>query len=807
MTAPALAVRQGGGLPARRAMLRWARRMLRREWRSQALLIALLLTAVAATVCGASVLANLPPPVEPTFGTAKVVFVLKGSAPALAADVASLRGANGTMDVVGHTSEQAPGLALPVDYRAQSLGGAFTGGLLAIHRGRYPTGTGEAAITSGLARLLGLRPGGTITLDGHARAIVGVAENPADLTDDFVLVAPGAGPAPTDVSVFLGPGARNPGGLHTLDEQRGLGADHNQLAIATLILAAATILLLLVAFVAAAGFAVLAHRRLRQLGMLAAVGATAAQVRLVMTATGLLVGAVGAAAGTATGLLLWPPAAAWTETVARHRIDRLGVPWPTIAGVVLLAVLMTTVAAWWPSRAVSRLPVTLALSGRPPARRSTRRPAILAVLFLAAGLTCLAVAEKKHPPLVVAGVVATALAILFAAPLAVRVLAAAAGRAPVAIRLALRDLGRHQARSGAAVAALSLALGIPVAIVLVTTGLQATPATGNLSDRQLLVRLTQPDQPPGLIPARTDAQLRTLTAQIGKLAAGIPQSVVVPLDMAYDPAVQKPGSASRRAQELERPGGPHGDTGVDTYVATPELLRLLGADPAGIPASADVVTGETAPLTALNPLRDGPRYETWPTTRIKGSAYTSVPDSLLTDGALARHRLDRIRAGWLLQAPGPLTTTQLADARGIAVAAGFTIEARDAQGGIRATRAVATGAGLLLALAVLAMTAGLIRAEAAADLRTLTAAGATPGVRRVLSAATAGALALLGALLGTAGAGLGLLAVYRHDLGVFGRVPPAYVLVVLLGVPLAAAAGGWLLAGREPRAIARRLAD
>ena len=61
-------------------------------------------------------------------------------------------------------------------------------------------------------------------------------------------------------------------------------------------------------------------------------------------------------------------------------------------------------------------------------------------------------------------------------------------------------------------------------------------------------------------------------------------------------------------------------------------------------------------------------------------------------------------------------------------------------------------AGALLALAILAMTVGLIRSESAGDLRILTATGATPRIRRTLTAATAGALALLGAVLGVAGA-------------------------------------------------------
>ena len=69
------------------------------------------------------------------------------------------------------------------------------------------------------------------------------------------------------------------------------------------------------------------------------------------------------------------------------------------------------------------------------------------------------------------------------------------------------------------------------------------------------------------------------------------------------------------------------------------------------------------------------------------------------------------------------------------------------------------------------MTVGLIRSESAGDLRTLTATGATGRIRRTLTASTAGALALLGALLGVAGAYLALAAMYHDDLGYLGRSP------------------------------------
>jgi putative ABC transport system permease protein len=117
--------------------------------------------------------------------------------------------------------------------------------------------------------------------------------------------------------------------------------------------------------------------------------------------------------------------------------------------------------------------------------------------------------------------------------------------------------------------------------------------------------------------------------------------------------------------------------------------------------------------------------------------------------------------------------------------------------------AIATAAGALLALAILALTVGLIRSESAGDLRTLTATGATSRIRRTLTASTAGALALLGALLGVAGAYLALAATYHDDLGYLSRIPVLSLAFIGVGVPLIASAAGWLLAGREPPAIAR----
>jgi putative ABC transport system permease protein len=180
-----------------------------------------------------------------------------------------------------------------------------------------------------------------------------------------------------------------------------------------------------------------------------------------------------------------------------------------------------------------------------------------------------------------------------------------------------------------------------------------------------------------------------------------------------------------------------------------------------------------------------------------------APTSFITLDGLRRRGWKQIPSGWLIESGRSLTSDQIADARELAARGGLTIETRRESTSFTTLIAIATAAGALLALAILAMTVGLIRSESAGDLRTLTATGATSRIRRTLTAATAGGLAFLGALLGVAGAYLMLVATYFDKLDYLGRIPVLYLVLMVVGLPVAAAAAGWLLAGREPPAIAR----
>src|SRR5215207_9826254 len=306
-------------------------------------------------------------------------------------------------------------------------------------------------------------------------------------------------------------------------------------------LSVATVSLLLASLVAAAGFAVVAQRRLRQLGMLAAIGATEKQLRLVLLANGAIVGAIAALVGVTVGLAAWVVFAPTLESAVDHRIDRLSLPWWLIATTIMLAIVGATAAAWWPGQAAARLPVMLALSGRPPRPRPARHAAIAAIALLAAGIACLALSDRERELLIIAGIVATILGCLLLGPLAIRIFSGLAGRVPIAPRLALRDLVRYQARSGAALAAVTLALGIAATVVVVASAEAADAANQpiNLSDQQIRVYLG-PRDARDLTPVDVPARLETLTTRVRQIAAQLDDATVVPLRKAYQPGATGP---------------------------------------------------------------------------------------------------------------------------------------------------------------------------------------------------------------------------------------------------------------------------
>ncbi len=753
---------RNGGVAARRALVRWAWRMFRREWRQQVLVIALLSVAVAAAIGSITLVYNTSPTFDGDFGSASGLLTFDGSDPqALEAALATAEESFGTTDVIGHRKVPVPGGVERVDFRSQDPDGPYGGDLLALRRGGYPAGPGQVALTEGVAELLDVELGATLDLDGRRRTVVGVVENPLDLGDEFALVSPSSAGAPQNVTVLVSASEQE---LHAFADSlpengrsglTGLGSRGEiEAADSFALFSVATVFLLLASLVAAAGFAVVAQRRLRQLGMLAAIGATQKHLRLVLLTNGAVVGVIAAILGTIAGGALWVVFAPTLESAMGHRIDRLSLPWTLLAMVVLLAVLGAIAAAWWPGRTVARLPTLLALSGRPPQPRPARHSAIAAAALITVGVGCLALSNRDRVPLIIAGIVATILGMLLLGPLAIRIFSGAAGHAPIGTRLALRDLARYQARSGAALAAVTLALGIAAAVTVTAAAEEKkddermAANLPNLSDRQIRV-YTGPTQEPELIslPLQTPAQLARSAARVREIAASLGRAAVIPLQKAVQsgdsPIVTFEGDRALVAVRFSRQETPKSwTTGSGLYVATPALLRYLGIDPATVDPSADFLADPSVPTDEFVILRIRQRSE----SGITKSAVTNVqridslevlgaaegdsgrvPSSFVTLDGLRRRGWKPVPNGWLIESTGPLTSEQIATARELAAAAGLEIQTQHERMSLATPIAIATAAGALLALAILAMTVGLIRSEAAGDLRTLTATGATAG--------------------------------------------------------------------------------
>jgi putative ABC transport system permease protein len=814
----------GGGIVARRAVFRWGWRLVRREWRQQLLVLGMLTLAVAATVWGASVVTNvqLPTPFYATYGTAAAQAKLPGSDPHLAADIAAIQRRWGPADVI-ETQTVATSTTQSVQLRAENPRGHFNTPLVGLVSGAYPAGPGQVALTSQVATLDGTHAGGSWRAAGTTWRVTGIAADPSNLADEFALVAPGQVKHPNQVIMLLGPAAAQ---LATSDGDATLPGvpaaalsvptgQYGGLSPATFILVVEVLGLAFIGLVSVTSFSVMAQRRLRALGMLSAIGATERNLRLVMIVNGLVVGVAAALAGAAAGLAAWLAYAPTLQRATGHVVDAASLPWWAFAIGVVFAIATSVLASRRPAKTVAEVPVVAALSGRPAPPRAVHRSARPGVIAFAFGLACLAFAgglagppgggPGQPPLLLLGGLVGVIAGIILLAPLGISVLTAGAHpRLPVPVRIALRDLVRYRARSGAALAAITFAVFLAMVICLVgseRTDNPLRPSGPSLSSNQLVV--TAGSSPsPGLMNQLTGAQDASLGRRLNSLAVSLHARSAVPLETAallYQAGTRQDDNFS----------GP-------VYVATPQLLATYGIKAGQIAPGTDVLTarhglaglsnmemnwqtqGNGGPCTLSNDCLANPAMQT--VSNLPGGS--DAPNTLITEYAVGKYHMQTSLSGWLIQAPAPLTAGQITAARHIVLAYAAPLEIASGGTDLGEITGAGTALGVVIALGVLAASVGLIRSETARDLRTLTAAGASRATRRTITAATAAALGLLGAVLGMAFALVaGLDWAHASLSAMFGDLPLTDAMTLLLGLPLIAAAGGWLFAGPEPPTV------
>jgi putative ABC transport system permease protein len=277
------------------------------------------------------------------------------------------------------------------------------------------------------------------------------------------------------------------------------------------------------------------------------------------------------------------------------------------------------------------------------------------------------------------------------------------------------------------------------------------------------------------------------------------------------------------------------------YVATPQLLNAFGIKQSQVNPDADILTmrpglstmslmqlnhggkggagGPNGPGGAGNnggsnqwPCPPGSCLANPPIQEISQlPSGTSAPNTVVTEHAISTFHLQSSvqMAGWLITVPKGLTAAQITTAQHLAAgASGMSVETRNSIPSLAQIIDAATIFGIVLALGILGMSVGLVRSEAARDLRTLTATGASGMTRRTITATTAGALGFTGAVIGIVGGYLAAIGFFRSNsldgLSSLTSIPVENLLVILVGMPLLAAILGWLLAGRDPAGISRQ---
>jgi putative ABC transport system permease protein len=381
-----------------------------------------------------------------------------------------------------------PGTRPGVSLRGMDIDG-LAAGILTLVTGRAPQGADEAAISEPVASLAGVGIGGAIALDdGRAATVVGIVENPRYLDDRVVLVDPATLTGDrTSLMWLVGlPPGNDADAIAqaTVDPATG----EQQLALysrrwrgiqiigddstSPTILILGSLALIESALVASAAFAVSIRRRQRELGLLAATGATPRQLAGVVLWEAAALGAVACLAGVVVGLLGVLAISPWLDQLTKHRNPALVVDLFGLVGPVLVGFVAALIAAVIPARTVARVPVLLALSGRRPAQSPARRTLWvgLGVVALAAAMTVIGATvafagdSSIRYLLLIGGAVLSTLGFGACAPWLLERLDGLASRLPLSGRIAFRDTARARSRSSPIVTAILAGCAAAIAL-------------------------------------------------------------------------------------------------------------------------------------------------------------------------------------------------------------------------------------------------------------------------------------------------------------------------------------------------------
>jgi len=618
-----------------------------------------------------------------------------------------------------------------------------------------------------------------------------------------------------------------------------------------------------IVLLAGPAFAVGARRRRRDLALVAAAGGTQAHLRRIVLADGVVLGTLAAGLGIVLGIGIAAATVPYFEGVWNHRIGAFRVFPTALVALAGAAVLTGLLAAVVPAWAASRQDVVAGLAGRRGIVRSKRRWLVLGGVAGVIGVVVAALgAWQINVALILGGLVLAELGLILGTPALVGLIARLGRWLPLAPRIALRDTSRNRTAAAPAISAVmgvviaSLALGI---VVIAADGQSRERYRGGLS-RPGDVYLAQEGPPDGVpsdrptepqgVPADAIATIRSFLpvsavhriSEVNCSEVGCPVDLQVPADRLcpYEGRVlgRDPTRAEQRAarQDARCAGVGRLYSYFDRYYSDGGIVIAIDPDSAGAVAN---LTPEDAALAAAA-LRDGKvvvdsaRYVTSDrvtlgvVTFINGERHvnattapafvlphgTGAPIAMMTE-ATARSLGYVSRPAITLATTSRMPTVAEQDRARAALGEQFRLTVQSAPGSNTSFLLVMTIVAAIITIAAAAMATGLTAADSRADLGTLAAVGASPGVRRLLTLSQTGVIAGLGSLLGVVagvGASTAVLFALNKRFGEVWPAPPLYpidvpwlnVAVTLVLVPAVAMLGAGLLT-RSRLPIERRL--
>lgn len=626
-----------------------------------------------------------------------------------------------------------------------------------------PTIVGVAESTTVRALPVVAGPPGSLGVtsgDGPARWLVGGAP----VTWDDVLRLNSRGAEVVSRAVLLDP----PDATELPAEVAGGAEAPDPAVVATLSLVVAMVLLE-VALLAGPAFAVGARRQSRTLALLASSGGTPRQVRRVVLAGALVLGAAAAGAGAVAGTLLGVAVLPLVQRLSATWFGPVDVPVLLVLGVAGLGVLSALMAALVPAVLASRQDVVAVLAGRRGEPRPSRRSPVvgLALLVVGVGAAVLGALDSGREVLVAVAGVSAVLGMVLLVPLVLDVLGRLAGRLPLALRYAVRDAARQRSRTAPAVAAVAATVAAVVALGVAAASDEKENSTlyqAQLPDGVAVLGVGPDDD--GDDPAADPATWATVRGLVERVVPGARLTDVRGL-LGGDSYVQVSGP-DPDAPLLSSYGSALGSDVLVGDDVVDQLPGLPAADRVAITTGLDA--GRSVAFVDEAPRTDSPTEVRVQVLRI-GDDGSETP--------IAEAELPVV----LVEAPGPVVPQLvLSDAAaqelgrpvrtvGVLVS-GATISAEQEQQLVEGMQAVATYANVYVergyqgedqALVVLLVLGALgsvlvlggtltatflALSEARSDLATLAAVGASPGTRRRVAAAYALVVGTVGAALG-----------------------------------------------------------